>query len=88
MDVEFHAPGPAQRQCIAACRNSNYYELALVHPKCDNTQPPVYLDGYSDMINTIDSDGAVEVPNGPGLGVEYDWDYIEENGTGSIHIYE
>ena len=88
MDVEFHAPGPAQRQCIAACRNSNYYELALVHPRCDNTQPPVYRNGYSDMIDTIDSDGAVEVPDGPGLGVEYDWDYIEDNSTGSIHVYE
>lgn len=88
MDVEFHAPGPAQRQCIAACRNSNYYELALVHPNCDNTQPPVYRDGYSDMIDAIDSDGAIEVPDGPGLGVEYDWDYIDDNATGSIHVYE
>jgi len=31
LDVEFHAPGPAQRHCIAATRNSSYYELALVH---------------------------------------------------------
>jgi L-alanine-DL-glutamate epimerase-like enolase superfamily enzyme len=33
IDVEFHAPGPAQRHCIAATRNTNYYELALVHPE-------------------------------------------------------
>ena len=37
LDVEFHAPGPAQRHCIAATRNTNYYELALVHPNCQNT---------------------------------------------------
>lgn len=37
LDVESHAPGPAQRHCIAACRNSNYYEMALVHPHCQNT---------------------------------------------------
>ncbi|MCU4744821.1 enolase C-terminal domain-like protein, partial [Natronoglomus mannanivorans] len=88
LDVEFHAPGPAQRQCIAATRNTNYYELALVHPKCQNTQPPVYEGGYSDLIDTIDDDGRVEIPNGPGLGVEYDWDYIEENQTREPLIYE
>ncbi|OVE86109.1 mandelate racemase family protein [Natronolimnobius baerhuensis] len=88
LDVEFHAPGPAQRHCIAATRNTNYYELALVHPDCQNTQPPVYNGDYSDMIDTIDSDGHVQVPTGPGLGVDYDWSYIEDNQTGSLHIYE
>jgi L-alanine-DL-glutamate epimerase-like enolase superfamily enzyme len=88
LDTEFHAPGPAQRHCIAATRNSNYYEMALVHPKCQNTQPPVYLGDYSDMIETVDDDGTVPVPDGPGLGVEYDWDYVESNATGSIHVYE
>jgi L-alanine-DL-glutamate epimerase-like enolase superfamily enzyme len=88
LDVEFHAPGPAQRHCIAAVRNSNYYELALVHPDCPNTQPPVYEGNYSDMIDTIDDEGYVEVPDGPGLGVDYDWDFIEQNATGSVHVYE
>ncbi|MDR9432059.1 MAG: enolase C-terminal domain-like protein [Natronomonas sp.] len=87
-DVEFHAPGPAQRHCIAAIRNTNYYELALVHPDVKNTQPPVYRGGYSDMLDTIDDDGTVGIPDGPGLGVDYDWKYIEENQTGSVHIYE
>ncbi|WP_433634029.1 enolase C-terminal domain-like protein [Halomicrococcus sp. NG-SE-24] len=87
LDVEFHAPGPAQRHCIAATRNANYYELALVHPKCQNTQPPVYQNGYSDMMDTIASNGSVSVPDGPGLGVEYDWEYIHNNQTGSVHIY-
>lgn len=87
-DVEFHAPGPAQRHCIAATRNANYYELALVHPDAPNTQPPVYNGGYSDMIDTIDDDGTVGVPDGPGLGVDYDWDYIESNRTGTVHVYE
>jgi L-alanine-DL-glutamate epimerase-like enolase superfamily enzyme len=87
LDVEFHAPGPAQRHCMAATRNTNYYELALVHPEVDNPIPPVYEGGYSDMIDTIDDDGTVAVPDGPGLGVEYDWDYIEANATGSVHVY-
>ncbi len=82
LDVEFHAPGPAQRQCIAAIRNANYYELALVHPDCANTQPPVYLGDYSEALCAIDDDGTVPVPDDPGLGVEYDWEFIEENAIG------
>lgn len=87
LDLEFHAPGPAQRHCIAAVRNTNYYELALVHPECTNTQPPVYEDGYSDMLADL-KDGAVRVPDGPGLGVSYNWDYITKQSTGSQHVYE
>ncbi|MFB6297493.1 MAG: enolase C-terminal domain-like protein [Salinirussus sp.] len=82
LDVEFHAPGPAQRHCIAATRNTNFYELALVHPECPNTTPPVYGDGYRDDFDAIDGDGTVPVPDGPGLGVDYDWDYVETNATG------
>ncbi|QCS44953.1 enolase C-terminal domain-like protein [Natrinema versiforme] len=87
LDVEYHAPGPAHRQCLAATRNSNYYEVALVHPDCQNTQPPVYANGYSDSIDTIDGDGFVTVPDGPGLGVEYDWDEILSRETGR-RVYE
>ena len=88
LDIEFHAPGPAQRQCLAAIRNTNYYELALVHPDCESTQPPVYSGDYSDRIDSIDGDGTVGVPDGPGLGVDYDWEFIKENKTGSTHVYE
>ncbi|QIO22850.1 enolase C-terminal domain-like protein [Haloarcula sp. JP-L23] len=82
LDVEFHAPGPAQRHCIAATRNANYYEMALVHPDAPNTTPPVYDGGYRDDIDAVDDAGTVPVPDGPGLGVDYDWDYIEANQTG------
>ncbi|MFC6613596.1 enolase C-terminal domain-like protein [Halopenitus salinus] len=88
LDVELHAPGPAQRQCLAAIRNANYYELALVHPDVDNPIPPVYKGDYDDHLETIDEDGTVPVPDGPGLGVEYDWEFIEDNATGSVHVYE
>jgi L-alanine-DL-glutamate epimerase-like enolase superfamily enzyme len=39
------------------------------------------------MLDTIDDEGMINVPEGPGLGVEYDWDYIEHNATGSVHTY-
>ena len=87
LDVEFHAPGPARRHCMAATRNTNYYELSLVHPNCENTVPPVYTDGYSDALETVSANGTVRVPTHPGLGVEYDWGYVEANETGK-RVYE
>lgn len=88
LDIEFHAPGPAHRHCVAATRNTNYYELALVHPDCDNTTPPIYNGGYSDQLDAIDENGRVAVPDGPGLGVDYDWNYIEDNLTGDVQIFD
>jgi len=87
LDVELHAPGPAQRHCMAAIRNTNYYELGLVHPLVGATKPPIYRDGYSDELDAVDSRGHVSVPKGPGLGVELDWDYIRKNLTG-VTVFE
>ena len=81
LDVEIHASGPAHRACMSAMRNSNYYEVALVAPKCGNALPPVYADGYSDELDCIGQDGCVPVPQGPGLGVTYDWDWIRSHTT-------
>jgi L-alanine-DL-glutamate epimerase-like enolase superfamily enzyme len=82
LDVEVHACGPAHRHLMSALRNSNYYELALVHPKMANAMPPVYADGYADQLHSIDRDGCVAVPEGPGLGVTYDWKAIQDMATG------
>lgn len=51
LDVELHAPGPAHRHCMTAIRNTNFYELALVGPKCGNAMPPVYADAYTDQLD-------------------------------------
>lgn len=88
LDVEYHAPGPASRHCMAATRNTNYYEVSLVHPDCDNTVPPVYAGDYSDDLETVAADGTVPVPDDPGLGVEYDWDFIRDHQTGNVHVYQ
>lgn len=81
IDVEYHLAGPAQRHCMAATRNSNYYELGLIHPDSTtpHTEPPVYDDGYSDRVDAIAEDGTFPVPSGPGLGVNYDRSYIDAN---------
>ena len=79
LDCEIHAAGPSQRHCMAAMRNSNWYELSLVAPGVANPMPPVFGSGYSDALESVGADGCFPVPEGPGLGVEYDWDFINRN---------
>jgi L-alanine-DL-glutamate epimerase-like enolase superfamily enzyme len=81
LDVEVHASGPAHRHLMSAMRNSNYYEVALVGPDCPNMVAPVYTCGYTDQLDCVGEDGCVPVPTGPGLGVTYDWDFIQKNKT-------
>ncbi|PRX99703.1 enolase C-terminal domain-like protein [Allonocardiopsis opalescens] len=78
LDVELHTPGPAQRQLMASIRNTNYYEMSFVHPKSTEIGRSrlVYADDYRDGLTAVDADGCVPVPEGPGLGVAYDWDAI------------
>ncbi len=76
LDVQCHACGPAQRHLISALRNTQYYELALVGPDMPNLIAPVYACSYSDQLEDVAPDGTVGVPDGPGLGVTLDWDFI------------
>jgi len=76
LDVELHVTGPDRRHLMAAMRNTNYYEMGLLHPKIGSTALHLYKDGYRDGIDAIDEHGCVDVPEDPGLGVEYDWDFI------------
>jgi L-alanine-DL-glutamate epimerase-like enolase superfamily enzyme len=80
LDVEIHAVGPAHRHCMAAIRNTRFYELALVGPGMPNALPEVYL-GYSDQLDAVDAEGCVPVPAGPGLGVTIDWEKIDAHRT-------
>jgi L-alanine-DL-glutamate epimerase-like enolase superfamily enzyme len=87
LDVELHGSGPVRRHLMAAIRNTNYYEMGLLHPKVGPSHPPVYKDGYRDAIDAVDEAGCVEVPDGPGLGVEYDWDYImKQRSGGAVYV--
>ena len=87
LDVQFHACGPAHRAVESAVRNTHFYEMALIGPDMPNMVPPVYTCGYSDQPEDLRADGCVPVPNGPGLGVTYDWDFIEKNRT-ALYVYE
>lgn len=87
MDIELHGSGPAHRHLMAAIRNTNYYEFGWTHPDVPDYGPPVYADGYTDGFPAaIDAKGCVTVPEGPGLGVTYDWDYITDYTVDRIEV--
>jgi L-alanine-DL-glutamate epimerase-like enolase superfamily enzyme len=89
IDCEIHAPGHAPRHCMAAMRNTNYYELGLVHPKVPGwkAQCPIFADDYSDDLDSVDSNGCVSVPEGPGLGAAINWDWLKKAEVGKA-VYE
>jgi len=82
LDVEMHGPGPAQRHLMTSIRNTNYYEMGLVNPKVKWGSSKVLLN-YRDDLDAIDDKGCVFAPEGPGLGVELDWAYINAHRTSS-----
>ena len=81
LDVELHGPGPDRRHVMAAVRNTNYYEMGLLHPQLGPFHMAPFKCGYRDAIDAVDADGCVVAPDGPGLGVEYDWDAIMDHCT-------
>ena len=78
LDVELHGPGAVHRHIMSSIRNTNYFELGLVHPNVEYTKPQIYTN-YSDNLDAIDSNGNVFAPDGPGIGVDLDWEWIKKN---------
>jgi L-alanine-DL-glutamate epimerase-like enolase superfamily enzyme len=87
LDCEPHRAGPEHLQFLGAVKNANYYEVVWVHPKIVNSDPPVYKRTVTGL-DCIDERGMVVIPGGPGLGVEFDWDYIAKHSTGKWEITE
>ena len=88
LDVELHGGGLAHRHCMAVLRNSNYFELGLVHPCVAETQLPIYADRrWLDLLDSVNERGCLEVPDGPGLGVEIDWNWVDDHTIG-VDVFE
>ena len=83
LDIEPHRAGPAELQFLAGVKNANYYENVWVHPVMRNSEPPIYENVQITGLDCIDKEGYVAVPDGPGLGIEYDWDFMKKNETAS-----
>jgi len=82
IDIEPHTAGPEELHFMAAVKNANYYEVVWVHPNVPDFSPPIYKNMNVTRLDCIDDEGMVNVPDGPGLGVEYDWDYIKDHSQG------
>ena len=84
LDVELHGPSLVHRHCMAAIRNTNWFELGLVHPKVRHNRAPIYKDPqWLDLLESVDENGCLAVPTDPGLGVELDWDFVNAHKTGT-----
>lgn len=67
---------------MAAVRKANYYDVVWVPPKAPDFNPPICKNMNVTRLDRIDKNAMVKVPEGPGLGAEYDWDYIRNHSTG------
>lgn len=78
IQCEMHGPGWAHIQVLAAMPEATceYYERGLLHPDADYDKPRPFLKAICDP---VDGEGNVIVPTAPGLGMEFDWEYINRN---------
>jgi len=53
-----------------------YYERGLLHPMFDYESATPWL---KEPIDPLDEEGHAQVPRTPGLGYDFDWDFIEAN---------
>ena len=65
----------ANLHVTCAISNCEYYEHGLLHPAVDMG----YKMGLERDFEVIDQEGYINVPKEPGLGIELDYDYIEDN---------
>ena len=75
--LEIHGNGPGNLQVLGAMSiPGEYYERGLLHPFLNYERPTPWL---REIVDPMDSEGYVHISQKPGLGLDIDWDYIEEN---------
>ena len=81
MNCEVHGTGAGNLTLCAVQRNGRWYERGLLHPHHDYDATPDFLLAPEDA---MDAEGYVHLSQQPGLGAEYNWDFIHAN-TVSTH---
>ena len=75
--LEVHGGGHANLHSLGAmCIPGEYYERGLLHPHYDYEAAQPWLASRVDL---IDSEGFVHMPQAPGLGWDFDWEFIHGN---------
>jgi L-alanine-DL-glutamate epimerase-like enolase superfamily enzyme len=75
---ELHGGGFGHLQILGASspKLCEWFERGLLGPGFDYERPRPPL---KEICDPMDGEGNVLIPQKPGLGMEIDWDYIEEN---------
>ncbi|YCH22481.1 mandelate racemase family protein [Pseudomonas sp. D1-3] len=76
MHCEIHGNGAANLAVVGAIKNCEWYERGLLHPFLEYDDVPAYLNS---IVDPMDRDGYVQLPDRPGLGEDINFAYIETN---------
>lgn len=78
LKCELHGSGWWHIHLVGAFPESvcEYYERGLLHPDVDFDKRYPFMQSSPDP---LDGEGNVILPQGPGMGFEFDWDYINAN---------
>ena len=76
MNCEVHGHGAENLLISAVSKNCRWYERGLLHPMLDYDACPEYLNSIDDP---MDSEGYVSLSQQPGIGVDINLDYINDN---------
>ena len=78
MQCEIHVGGFGNLAILGSTTEEQceYYERGLTRPGVDRDACPVFLNKPCDP---MDNEGYVEIPQSPGLGMDFNWDYIKDN---------
>ena len=75
--LEVHGGGAAHLQILGAMGiPGEYYERGLLHPFVKHEEKYPYL---AQVVDPLDADGCVPIPQAPGLGHVIDWAFIQRN---------
>ncbi|WP_030462250.1 enolase C-terminal domain-like protein [Kitasatospora sp. NRRL B-11411] len=76
LDCEVHGNGSGNLALLGATTNARWYERGLLHPLVDFDLLPPHLNS---AVDPIDGRGVVVFPERPGLGDDFDLDYIKSH---------
>lgn len=78
LKCELHGTGAPHLQLLGATPEATceYYERGLLRPGLDEPSATPYFNSIPDV---LDGDGNVSIPQLPGLGLDLNWDYINEH---------
>ncbi len=75
--MKIHGGGGGNLHALCAMGiPGEYYERGLLHTFIDYEEPAPWLNA---LVDPMDGEGNVHVSDGPGLGWDINWDYIEGN---------